>query len=435
MADFFSTFTNIYYADVGNLHSIAQRAQPFLKLYRWYNHGNRAVSKRFILAGPRGSSGTFGAAVQVANATPSSNHFEWLITPGTYVSQIQIPHKDQEESKDSEDAAAVAIQFELDQGAGDFAQQLVRLLLGQGGAVIGTAQFNVSAVGTAPANALTFTDSAVVANLQVGDQVEITANTEFGNTGSNAALIGSPGQVTEKDDENGWVRVNVAGVTTGGANPGSWVDTTSYNVYRRGEYVQSASADTQVQSKVLSWSEYITLTKATTTIGGVNRSQDAALSGLRLPASSPQINGSLPARLRAIMGTLRARRGVQEAPEYYAVFHPEDWQQYGEQIESQVLREIGMDTSSGYEKYVTRTASGTVNVISEPEQPKGNFLVVDKSQLEMHSSNGKVMGFADLTTGSKIQMLAGAMTYEARAFAYLCNVIGCPGTHARVSTL
>jgi hypothetical protein len=237
MADFFSTFLSIYCMNVENAHSIALLEQPFLKFYRWKKQGGRATHQRFSLTGSRAHSGSFaGAKAMADNGSAAGQHFEWQVPVGTFYGFIRVNHADIALSEATQDAAARAAQYEMDLGTKEFSQMVVRKMLGQGGARLGTAEWEETA-GTPtgfPTFALRFVDPSVVKNIQIGDHLVITASTDDG-TDSGDAQVGSAGYVLEKDDELGYARMATTTATATPANPGSWVDDTVYSVYRQGE--------------------------------------------------------------------------------------------------------------------------------------------------------------------------------------------------------
>lgn len=428
MADFYSTFLNIYCMNVDNAHSIGTSEQPLLQYYRFKKIGGRAAHQRFTLNGSRAFSGSFaGGAAMAANGSASGNHFEWQVPTGTLFDFIRVAHRDIALSENDNDAAARAAQYEMDGGTKEFAQGLVRKMLGSAGARIGTALFDVDATNGCPTFSLQFTDPSVVKNIQLGDHVVITASTDDG-TESNDVQIGSPGYCLEKDDEIGYVRVATISAINTPANPGSWVDNTTYSVFRQGELQPG-----DVTSQLISWATYITATKATTSVANVNRNLHSGLSGVRVPAADPAAAGALLGRVKRHLAIMANRAGMSHKA--IVLFNPEDFDSCSSQQEVAVRRESGKKSETGYMSITVNSALGPVDLVSEAGQPKGEYLILDPDECELHTANGKLYQIIVPPGGSPWQLLEGSNTVEARATCYNRHFCGIPYHHGRGSTL
>jgi hypothetical protein len=434
VGDFYSNFLNVYCLDIENAQSIAQREQPLLSYYSWRKAGGRSTHQRFILAGPRGSSASFAAAQAVSDLNNNSDHYEWQVPPGEITGSIQVQYRDIALSAGDQDAAARAAQFEIDAGTKDFAQQTVRLLLGQGYGAVGPAYFDEAATNGSPTFSLQFQASANntagnylnASKFQIGDQIEVS--TDPGGTGS---VSTAKGYVLEVDWEVGYVRVATTAAPTVPANPGTgWSDNTLYYVWRRGDWAGTSAGLT---NKVISWQAYVPSTKATDTLANVNRAASSALSGARLPSGHPAAGGTLAARAKALISFMRAAYGSKHGT--LVVLNPTDFDLYDSQLDVKTRREPAKSTQSGYMSLTVNTANGATEIVSEPEQPQGTGLIVDPSEIELESTNGKIYDIVKPPDGSIWNLRDTSNVVEARPVTYLKHLIGAPYRHGRFSTL
>lgn len=440
MPDFFSTFLNIYCLDIDNAQSIAQREQPLLTYYTWSKRGGRSVRQRFILAGARGMGGSsFAAAQAISDKIGNADHYEWDVPPGEIVGSIQVQHKDIALSSGDNDAAARAAKFEIDAGTADFAQNTVRLLLGQEYGAIGQAYYDVQATNGAGTFALQFLNSAQnptgnflnASKLQVGDQVELATSAD-GQTG----VVAQIGLVQQVDYEVGFLRVGPTTDAVGAApaSPGAgWTDNTVYFVFKRGERAASAAAG--LNGKVTSWSAYVpsVLAGAPATLNGVTRSASSALYGVRLPVASPAATGTLPARVKGLIAFMRAAYGSKHST--LVAMNPLDFDLYDSQLDTKTKREATKSATSNYTSLSINTANGSTEIVSEPEMPAGVFRIFDQTQLELESTNGKIYDIVQIPGGGIWNLRDTSNTLEARPVAYLKHLIGAPYVHGVGSTL
>lgn len=415
-----ASFLNLFYEPLDTIHTVSVRAQPLLKKYSFRKHGGEAVVERFVLAGPRGSSGDLTSAQTVAANTPNANYFRWLVEHGTYEGEIRIPHKDVAMSRGDRDAAARALRVAVDTGLEDFGAQQVRMLLGRTGLAVGSARYEDTA-GTPtgfPAFCLRFeTDPSEAANLQVGDFVVISAGDA--SSGSDS-LVGSVGVVIARDVDLGYAQVATTAAPTVAANPGSWVDNTTYFVYRLGEFLPGDPS-----AIVTSWDAYVPTAVSTSTLNGLNRSVDSLLSGSRL--TTTEAVGPLAQRLKKLVNKMRARVGQMPTSGLLCVMHPEDWGLLEEQVNATVERSPASQTEDGFSAIKVVTASGIVDCVSEPYMRKGFARLIDPSKIRIHTPSGTLCEWVD-DDGSIVKILTSNQLI-LRPVSYPAHTIGSPFSH------
>ena len=414
-----ASFLNQFYEPLDRVHTTSVRAQPLLKKYQFRKHGGEAVVERFVLSGPRGSSGDLASAQTVAAITPNANYFRWLVGHGTYEGEIRIPHKDTALSRQDRDAAARALQIAVDTGLEDFGGQQVRMLLGRAGQAAGFGEYEETA-GTPtgfPAFCIRFADPTDAANFQVGDLVVVSAN-----DGTDAAhtLVGSAGYVCARDVDLGYIQVAATSATGTPANPGSWVDDTNYYVFRLGEFTPG-----DPDAIVTSWADYIPTSVATSALNGVTRSADSLLSGSRLSAS--EAVGPLALRLRKLVNKMRARAAHMPTGGMLCVMHPEDWGTLEEQLSASLERAPQKETQDGYMAISINTASGVVECVSEPYMLKGYARLIDPSKMRLHTPSGTLTEWVD-DDGSIVRILT-TNNLILRPVSYPAHTIGAPFSH------
>lgn len=430
MADYASTYTNRWYSNDLRNHAASLRAQPLLGEYKWETGGGNTVSQRFGLSGPMGvGTGDVVSAATIAGQASDrgqSNVFEWLVPPGTIEGYIQIPYRDMAISRDSKSAIRRAVDFQMEMGRLQHANNIVRLLLGPNGnaygravftAATGTLDFDPNSTLDTPAAAI-FPGDVLVISLSDGSLV---AHTQ----------VGDPGFAITQSIDNNTVQVSATSSGVAGA-PAGWVDGTTYFVFKLGSFIPG-----QTTRMLAGWDFYLPATAATDTVFGVNRSQSDSLSGVRLPATIAN-SKSLPARVKRLVARSRKLTGMNPVGKLLAIFEAEqEFELACEQLDSTVVRKPEKTGEYGYTGIKVNSAAGDVTYVSEPWQPAGHFKILDMGQCRMHSPTGTVFEWVKDNTGSITRVTpaaGGGNTLECRPVSYLYHIINEPYSHARGPT-
>ena len=430
MADYASTYTNRWYSSDLRNHLASIRAQPLLGEYKWETGGGNVVSQRFGLSGPQG----VGTGDVVSGATLAgqaadrgqSNVFEWLVPPGTIEGYIQIPYKDTAISRTSRDAIRRAVDFQMESGRLQHANNIVRLLLGPTGNAYGQAVFT-SATGTLDFDPNSTLDQAAGA-IFPGDMVVISA----GN-GSLVAhtQVGDPGFVITQDIDANTIQVSA---TSGGAAgaPAGWVDGATYFVFKLGTFLPGLTT-----RMIAGWQAYLPAVAAADVFQNVNRAQSSSLSGARLSAAA-SAGKSLPARAKRLAARMKKLLGMNPVGKLLAIFEAEnEFELACEQLDATVVRKPEKKAEYGYTGIEVNSAGGPITYVSEPWQPAGHFLLLDMGQCRMHSPTGTIFEWVKDGSGSITRVTpatGGGNMLECRPVSYLYHVINEPYSFGRCPT-
>lgn len=430
MADYASTYTNRWYSSDLRNHLASIRAQPLLGEYKWETGGGNVVSQRFGLSGPAGvGTGDVVSAATIAGQSGDrgqSNVFEWLVPPGTIEGYIQIPYKDTAISRTSRDAIRRAVDFQMESGRLQHANNIVRLLLGPTGRAYGRGTFT-TATGVMNFSVLSPLDNPAAA-IFPGDVVVISAND--GSLGSHTQ-VGDVGYVVAQDIDAGTITVSPTSGGTAGA-PAGWANATNYYVFKLGTFLPG-----QTTRMVAGWQDYLPATAASDTFFNVNRAQSASLSGARL-SSTAAAGKSLPARVKRLAARMKKLLGMNAVGKLLAIFEAEnEFELACEQLDSTVTRKPEKKGEYGYTGIDVNSAGGPITYVSEPWQPAGHFLLLDMGQCRMHSPTGTIFEWVKDSSGSITRVTpatGGGNTLECRPVSYLYHVINEPYSFGRCPT-
>jgi hypothetical protein len=421
---FATNFLNISYVDGDLIHQASVRANPSIKLFTIKEAGGSAVDSRFMLRGAAGMAGNLTDAQAIAAQNKNGRHYNWNVPFGKTRGSFRIPYEDIMASKLDEAAEGKALEIEMEKGVAECGSKLVQLLFGRSGLAGGRGVFTVAASGDFPSNAIRFTDGSDARNFQPGDNVVIAAGT--GETAQ--VLVGSVGYVMDADVEDGFVRVATLVAPDTAANPGSWVDGTTYYVFNLGLHGNGVQSD-----YIIPLEAYFPASRANDTFLGVARSDSSSLSGARL--STAEETGGIVTRAKRLITKMRGRYTDIAKMANKIVLNAEDFGTCDEELNAQVTRAPAMTTESGYEAMSINTANGKTEIISEPYKNKGSGFVLSPSSLVLYSQLGKGL-LLDLVrhNGNVTRLMEGSNDLEVRTFSALANTIGAPFAHGRFDT-
>lgn len=424
-------FLNVSFGDDDLVDDLGVFDQPLLKIIGTpETKGGSTVEEKFYLAGPRGFTGNLADALAIAEATGGgSTTFRWQHPYGKHEGVIEVSVEDVIQSKPDQAAADKALEAEMKKGMAQEGQNLVNLLIGRAGLAGGVGVYTEAASGGFPTFSIRFTDPSDARRYQVGDQVVISLTD--GTTDGD--LVGEPGFVMARDVALGYIRVAALTDIDTAANPGGWTNLATDFVFRLGEYTDGAPDDI-----ITSYERYIPATAATTTLHNVDRSVDSALSAARLP--NAQAVGSIMQRVKRLCafghGRLGWKKGARKGDKYIAVFHSEDWNTVGEELESKAKRSVdSATTQEGYESFSARTALGTIDFVAEPAKNKGGGFLLNTGLLKMYAPNGKWFQSIPVDGNSGyVRLKEGSNVYQVRTISKLATGIGAPYMHGFIDT-
>lgn len=421
-------FLNVTFGDDDITNDSAIRDQPLFETIDIEMHGGFVVEEKFYLSGPRGFSGNLTDAQQVASTlNGGSKHFRWQHPFGEHVGSIQVNIPDVIQGRPDQAAADRALEAEYDKGLAGEGQLLNEKLLGAAGLSIGIGVYTEAASGDYPAFAIRFTDPADARNFQIGDQTVVS--TKAGDDAT-AVQSGDTAYIHNRDVIVGYVQVSALSDIETPANPGGWVDGTTYYVYRLGEF--TAGDPEQI---ICSYERFLPATRATDTLHNVDRSVDSTLSGARLPAALE--TGSIMQRAKRLITVMQSRIGTKKIDnkDLLVVLNAEDWGTAAEELESRLIREVGETTEDGWEAFYGRTAIGKVAFVSDPAKNKGRGFILNTALLKLYTASGKLFETIPDGSGSVIHLMPGQNVYELRTIAKVATGFGAPYCHGSFSTV
>lgn len=425
------SFLNVSFGDDDLVDDIGISDQPILKIIgEPETMGGLFVEEKFYLNGPTAFTGNLQDALAMAEANGGgSTTFRWQHPYGKHEGVIEVSVEDVIQSKPDQAAADKALEAEMKRGMASEGQKLVDLIMGRAGLAGGLGVYTEATSSGFPTFTVRFTDPSDARRFRIGEQVVVS--TTDGTTDGD--IVGEPGFVMARDVQLGYIRVaNLSDIDTA-ANPGSWVDATTYYVYRLGEYTDGAP-----DNVITSYERYLPGTTPSDTLHNVDRSVDSALGGARLPAA--QSVGSIMQRLKRLMafghGRLGWKKGGGKSDRYLAVLHSEEWNTVGEELESKAKRSVeSTTTAEGYESFEARTALGTVEFVAEPAKNKGTAFVLNTRLLKMYAPNGKWFQSIPVDGSSGfVRLKEGSNVYQVRTISKLATGIGAPYMHGVQST-
>lgn len=425
------SFLNVSLGDDDLVDDMGTSDQPLLKIIGEPEvKGGSTVEEKFYLSGSRNSSGNLTSALQMAETNGGgSRTFRWQHPFGKHEGVIEVAVEDVIQSKPDQAAADKALEAEMKKGMDSEGQHLVDLIMGRAGLAGGIGVWTEATSSGFPTFCIRFVDASDARRFMVGEQVVIAA--ADGDTGGD--LVGVEGFVMSRDVSLGYIRLAALDDIDTAANPGDWVDGTTYYVFRLGEY-----ADGTPEDIITSYSRFLPDTASSTELHNVDRSFDSSLSGARLPAA--QSRGGIMQRAKRLMafghGRLGWKKGATKNDRYIVALHSEEWNTVGEELETKAKRDIeSVSTSEGYESFQARTPLGMVDFVAEPAKNKGSAFVLNTRLLKVYAASGKWFQPIPVDGNSGyIRLKEGSNVYQARTMSKIATGFGAPYMHGFLST-
>lgn len=425
------SFLNVSLGDDDLVDDMGISDQPLLQIIGQPEvKGGSTVEEKFYLSGPRNGSGTLSAALQMAEANGGgSRTFRWQHPFGEHIGVVEVAVADVIQSKPDQAAADKALEAEMKKGMDAEGQQLVNLIMGRAGLAGGVGVWTEASSSGFPTFCIRFTDPSDARRYMVGEQVVIAA--DDGDTAGDP--VGLEGFVMSRDVSLGYIRLAALDDIDTAANPGDWVDGTTYYVFRLGEF-----ADGSPENIITSYSRFLPDSATTSTLHNVDRSFDSSLSGARLPSS--QARGGIMQRAKRLMafghGRLGWKKGKNAKDRYIVALHSEEHCTVGEELETRANRSIESSTTTeGYECFQARTPLGMVDFVAEPAKNKGSAFVLNTRLLKVYSANGK--WFEPIPVDGNagyVRLKENTNVYQARTMSKLATGFGAPYMHGYLST-
>jgi hypothetical protein len=436
-----------------NLQTIVDRTSPFVAVLDKPTQGGSSVAEGVILSGPKGQSFQFQAAQAVSadgsyTFTPqgattaitvvntgngASNYDEFISTYGDYHGVATVTAKAVAGSKTNMDAYLRQLNEVMESEIGAFIEVGARKLLGPVGGAL--AQVTNIATG-AQAGAYTLSNPSDAYNFSVG-MVIMFATTNGNGT---ATVVGTTQPAfayvqavfPDGDGPNAGAQLYIGNAVFNGTvtptlpQPGNGGATPANNafIFRLGDVAQGTDlSDAQIRS----FQSWVTLAAAQGTAFNVNRSQDARLSGFRLP-SVVSAGMSVLDRIQLLATIGRSQAGAKNAT--LCVVGPRTWQQLATEAQSYGTLQFTKEMKLGVELLTIMTCNGPTQVMNDPHCVESDIWLFTRENLKLYNYDG--FPCLDEGDGNEILRQAGAAGYEARWHAFTCATVnGKPWTHGR----
>jgi hypothetical protein len=413
---------NRWYQKLDKVHSPSIKSSPWLKRVRYEETGGEAVAQPFVLYGHRGDSGDLASAQSVSANQKASRKLRWLVPYGTYEGSIRVPHRDIALSRKDKDAAARAMQFDVDLALKQRGANMVRLWFANPGYAL------TDAVRAHAAGVITCGNAREVSNFIPGD--EIFPSTASGNASTDTLVAGAgAGYVISRDFTALTVTVSQ---TPGGtaAAPTNWA-ATNYFYFRRGEFLPASGGAIDMITPLQA---YLPSSVQTSTLHNVDRSIDSILCGFRV-ADSSLTGKSIAARIKRVVNEHREQLGymADESEIDTCYLNPIDWGKCEEELTTHLARDPAKTAEDGYQYLEITTANGTLTLVSEPQVPRGTCFLLAQNDIVWHTPTGTVAEMVD-QDGALVSRMANSNDLELRPVSYIAAKMSAPWKHVRLST-
>lgn len=425
------SFMNVSLGDDDLVDDMGVSDQPLLKIIGQPTvKGGSTVEEKFYLGGPRNGSGDLTSALQMAEANGGgSKTLRWKHPFGEHIGLVEVAVADVIQSEPDQAAADKALEAEMKKCMDNEGQQLVNLIMGRAGLAGGVGVWTEAATSGFPTFCMRFTDPSDARRYMTGEQVVIAP--ADGDTAND--LVGLEGFVMARDVALGYIRLASLDDIDTAANPGDWIDGTTYFVFRLGEF-----ANGNPENIITSYSRFLPDTATTSSLHNVDRSFDSSLCGARLPAG--QSRGGIMQRTKRLMafghGRLGWKKGAGKKDRYIVALHSEEHNTVGEELETAAKRNIeSVTTTEGYESFQARTPLGMVDFVAEPAKNKGSAFVLNTALLKIYAATGK--WFAPIPVDGNsgyVRLKEGTNVYQARTMSKIATGFGAPYMHGFLST-
>lgn len=429
MASFTTKFLKKRFAKPKDLQAYADRVSPGLALFNKPEQGGASVAEPVISSGPQGFSYSLPAAQAVSAQADrgASVYDEFNSTFGEYHGSAVLSARAVAGGKTDQDAYLRQLTEVMISSIRSFGAIAARKVWGPVGGAIG----KITLVNGGGSNGeLTLSLRADTFNIFAGMILQAADSNGNGIPANVRAGLGFVMQVfPDGDTDTTQVRVatsealRVAGTV---GLPSGWANNDF--LFRNGDIAAALDlSDLQIRS-LQSW---ITLLPDNTALfNGVNRSQDARLSGFRLAAGDV---GGLSQYERALLLVNEGRASCGAMDVDVLAVGPRTWQQMVSEASSYGEVMMGQDAKLGFSYITLNTANGPVKVINDPFVQEADMWALTSADMMIYNYDG----FPALDDFDGVELLrqTSSAAYEVRYHAFTClTVNGKPFHFGRAST-
>jgi hypothetical protein len=432
-----------YYTEVQELHTLVGRASPLLDRLRKSAVEGTTTNSFFTLAGGMGMAGDLASAQEVsgqvgtngAGTAPGAATFdgEWQIPTGQIETSLRIKYKDLVAGKTNKGAYLRNLTHQTDRHGEYFGERYAQIILGSAGYNLCRVDLTTIATGVCTVlDSAGNIDASAIANIHRG--MVLVASSNDGSSTSHTLLpsniAAARGYVLSVDRDAGTFVVAATAGGSAGAPAGWGVQGADVFVFPVGQFRPTLPGST-LSSKLMvqTLQDWITPTVATDTFGTVDRSQDSALSGVRVPAASV---ASLPIdhKLGFAATYLQSRYAGRKAPTF--VLQSERWFELVRSLQAQgIVKDIGAILEGGARSVRIATVNGMAEVIAEPHQDSTFAYGLQLDEISIRHLDG-LPGVAN-ADGLEMLRQADSNDLEFRLICFSQMLIREPWLHCRMA--
>lgn len=431
-----------YYENVQPLHTLVGRASPLMDRLSKSAVEGGATGEFFTLQGGMGIAGDLASAQEVASLEGSGGpgtgagaatlDGEWLLPTGQIETSLRIKYKDLVTAKTNKGAYLRNLTHATDKHGEAFGERFAQVLLGGGGYTLGL--FDLTTMGTGVITALDVNgnaDANAIATIFKG--MVLVASTADGTTLSDTLLPSNvapaKAYVLSVNREAGTFVVTDTRGSTTPEIPAAWGSAgDDVYLFPLGQFKPTLPGST-LTTKLLcqTIADWITPSVATDQFGSVDRSQDSALSGVRIPATL--IDSLSPEHKIGFAATfMQSRFSGRKALTYVA--NPEVWFSIVRSLHAQgIVKDIGSMLTGGARSVQVATVNGMSEILSEPHQDPTFIYGLDIPEIMLRHLDG----LPGVANADGLQMLrqADSNDLEFRLICFPQLIIREPWQHCR----
>lgn len=434
-----------YYLNVMPMHTLVGKASPILDRISKSEIEGKETGVAFTLQGGMGISGDLVSAQEVAHqadaagsagnvAGASAVDGEWLVPTGLVETALRLKYKHLVAGKSNKGAYFRNLVHQTDLHVEAFGERIAQILHGSGGyasVIVNLDNIVTGVVSSIVSLTNPVTDGGLgVGNLYKGQILVASAND---GTGAHTLLPSSNAPqklyVMSVDRDAGTAILSSTSVNGPAGISGSvGANGNDRALFPLGQF-RPLLGGTGLLMQTLS--QWITPTVATDIFGSVDRNQDPALSGVRVPTA---ITNGLPLehRLGFSVSYGQSRFAWRHTPVFSV--QSEKWFELVRSLQAQgLVGDIGSTLTSGAKSIRISTVNGMAEVVSEPHQDPSFAYALNMDSIMIRHLDG-FPGIAN-KDGFKMLRYGTSNDLEFRLICFPQLIVREPWMNARINLL
>lgn len=433
-----------YYTNVQDPNTLVGKASPTLDRISKGEIEGKETGVSFTLQGGLGVSGDLVSAQEVAHQADSAGSVgnaagataidgEWLLQTGLIETALRLKYKHLVAGKTNKGAYFRNLVHQTDLHYEYFGERAAQIL--HGGSGYAVAVVNLDNIVTGVVSSITGSGGATDGGIGIGSLYKGQILVASANDGSGAHTLlpsnNSPQKlyVMSVDRDAGTAILSSTSVNgPAGINGSVGANGNDRFLFPLGQF-RPLLGGTGLLMQTLS--QWVTAVVATDTFGSVDRNQDAALSGVRVPTA---LTNGLPIeqRLGFSVSYGQSRYAWRHTPVF--VLQSEKWFEMVRSLQAQgLVGDIGSVLTSGAKSVRIATVNGMAEVVSEPHQDPTFAYALNMDSVMIRHLDG-FPGIAN-KDGFKMLRYGTSNDLEFRLISFPQLIIREPWLNARISLL